>query len=211
MLVVVLGLVWCAAAVPAAPGYQLGEPRTNAVGIGAAAAWSAGTAFVVGGSGDETRGPGPSGAGGFVFRDSKLFQVAARSWSSLQPLPLGQQRAFHSLHQLDADRTLLFGGSRDNDFLSDLWVYSRGNATTRVFFPLLLAGGLPRLTRLTKATNLWTPLTPVAGKSFPAAVVSRFLLTPLQARLLLAELAMRRAWWAGRCGCLGEWERAECC
>ena len=125
-LLVVLGFAWCALAVPASPGYQLGEPRTNAVGVGAAAAWGAGSILVVGGSGDETRNPGPAGASSFVFRDAKLFEVATRSWSALQPLPLGQERAFHSLHQLDTDRTLLFGGSRGSVFLSDLWILSRG-------------------------------------------------------------------------------------
>jgi hypothetical protein len=147
---VVLVFACCALAVPAAPGYQLGEPRTNAVGVGAAAAWSAGTVLVVGGSGDETRGPGPAGAGAFVFRDAKLFDVASRTWSALQPLPLGQQRAFHSLHQLDADRTLLFGGSRDNVFLSDLWVLSRGRPPRVFFFSPSDMPGCPAVTSVAR-------------------------------------------------------------
>ncbi len=126
LFLLVVGIVL---AVPADPGYQLGEPRTNAIGLGAAAvANSAGEIFVVGGSGDETRGLPSSGAGSFVFRDTKVFTIASRTWNSLQPLPLGQQRAFHTLVSLDAaaSRLVVFGGSRDALFLNDLWMYTRG-------------------------------------------------------------------------------------
>jgi hypothetical protein len=133
----VLASVFLVAAlcVPADPGYQLGEPRTNAVGLGAAAAYgSNGEFIVVGGSGDETRSLPASGAGSFLFRDTRLFGVSTQSWQGLQPLPLGQQRAFHSLSPLDpaAARVAVFGGSRDNLFLNDIWIYTRGEK--KIFF-----------------------------------------------------------------------------
>ena len=125
MIVVLLALlVVGTSGIPASPGYQLGEPRTNAIGVGAAGVFSDGSVVVVGGSGDSAKGP--TEPLDFLFRDTRLFRVSDQSWSQLQPLPMGQQRAFHSLHRLDADRILLFAGRSDSGLRNDLWVYSRG-------------------------------------------------------------------------------------
>lgn len=58
------------------PGYQLAEPRTNAIGVGAAAATLGDALYIVGGSGDENASP-PAQLS-FLFRDTRRFDILSQ-------------------------------------------------------------------------------------------------------------------------------------
>lgn len=58
-------------------GYQLQYPRTNAIGAGATAVLLNEQLWVVGGSGDPTRGPLDAGLS-FLYQDTRRFDVASR-------------------------------------------------------------------------------------------------------------------------------------
>lgn len=102
--------------------YQLSSPRTNVIGVGSASVRVGNTVFVIGGSGDED--VGPAGSFSFLLRDNRVFTIASQSWRSLSPLPLSQQRAWHSADFVGGDTLLVFGGSDGTRYLNDLQAYS---------------------------------------------------------------------------------------
>jgi hypothetical protein len=61
----------------ATPGYQLQYPRTNAIGVGAAAAAVGSQVWVVGGSGDTADGAA-SQQNTLVYGDTRRYDVASR-------------------------------------------------------------------------------------------------------------------------------------
>lgn len=62
----------------AVPGYELVYPRTNEIGVGAAAAAVSGQIFVVGGSGDRSGVGAASTALRLVFGDTRRYDIASR-------------------------------------------------------------------------------------------------------------------------------------
>lgn len=102
--------------------YQLSSPRVNVLGVGSASTRVGNTIYIVGGSGDESAGP--AGTFTFVLRDNRQFIIASQSWKTLSPLPISQQRAYHSLDFVGGDSLLAFGGSDGTNYLNDLLIYS---------------------------------------------------------------------------------------
>lgn len=62
----------------ALPGYELLYPRTNAIGVGAAAALLNAQLWVVGGSGDTSNDGAASLTLSLVFGDTRRYDVATR-------------------------------------------------------------------------------------------------------------------------------------